>query len=95
MSDVQIYNPYTAKYEAATDAQSDLAAEHKAQIAGEPAPGDRKPNETEADALRGGPVFTAVDAMLPGQNPGVAAHSGEAMNDRVSADDKKATKGRS
>ena len=71
---VQVFNPHTGLYEKPKAEHRALIAEHEAQIAGKPAPGDRT-----LDELRGlepgfaGPVVTAA---APNEAPAENANAG-------------------
>ena len=58
---VQVYDAFTAKWRKPLAADRDKVAEHAAQVAGEPAPGDR----TE-DQLRNLPPSEAGPVLTPG-----------------------------
>lgn len=75
---VLAYDPYLAKYVPASDAQ---VAEHVAQAQGDPAPGDRRPEGSDADRLTGGgPVVTVADAPV-GNEPGTPSHEGQGADE--------------
>lgn len=71
---VQIFDPHTGKYRAAKAADKDLVAEHEAQIAGKPAPGDRTAEQLrELEPGFAAPVSTAA---APNETPTEPAAGG-------------------
>ena len=70
----QRYNPHTAQWEPETDPYR--IAEHEAQRAGKPAPGDRTEEELRAlDGGAGAPVLTS-NANLGATDPGPTGPTG-------------------
>lgn len=75
--DARIFNPETGQYEKPRSDQDWLIDEHKAQAAGEPAPGDRTLEELrQLEPGQAGPQAVPTPVVTTGVNAGSAASSG-------------------